>query len=245
MKKTHKSKNATDKKPRGQALAIHIPGQHEQISVVVHKNGNVEFYTPEGEKLDAKTNYVMAIPKRNKIKETTRVPLSNPSLTGPYEAIKQGDYLYAVDTNTHIYPKNGYYLAIGVACLFKINKNPDRLDFIENKVFGFELFDKYSGEKIVIAELINSAIERFDLSDDKVLKIYIVTDQLMNIDEHNSRKLPLIEGTNSYLPNGFQLIYASADKKNDNIFTQLIHKCDESAKKILKKQIDELGYPTE
>lgn len=67
----------------------------------------------------------------------------------------------------------------------------------------------------------------------------IVDSDLGNIPNYNSRKAPIID--DFYLPQNFQLIYASSDAANDEITNQVIAFCD----KISKKMLDQISADIE
>ena len=60
----------------------------------------------------------------------------------------------------------------------------------------------------------------------------IIDSDLGNRDKYNSQSIPLCD--DFYLPDNFQLIYASSDSGKENIANQMLSMADKSAKAVLK-----------
>lgn len=147
------------------------------------------------------------------------------------------DCVYVIDTNTLKDPIDGKYTSAGI--IMECDNLYQRIVSKQNKCkyFGrvFIHEEQHLGEKIVLTYLINKALKE-KVESNPNIQIGIITDHgLGNIEKINSREMPIISGTQTFLPNNFTLIYASADKKNDSILNHLIGVCDKRASELLNQ----------
>jgi hypothetical protein len=174
-------------------------------------------------------------------KQLVNFPLETGSLSWDlYRPLLDADFLYAVDTNTAIEPREGKYVSVSITSEWQIV--PLRNEVKIERRGGYRLehsdIDRTMAEKFGLVELIRM-ISKSKIQADPGLKILIITDHnLGDIGKINSRKLPLIPGNTTYLPINFTLMYASADKakKNDSLYNQLIFECDAAASAELKRR---------
>jgi hypothetical protein len=225
-----------DKKPRYESIVMNMKEPIALTSYQITSNGDLKLFSDGQEMLPNKANFNISIDRPNKkTKQTVRIFQEPTNLqTNFYNLLNDTDLIYAVDTNTSNLLMNDSYLSVGVALEYKNNNNSE-LELQNSFVIQFNHQEKFIAEKLGIVELIKKIIADKDL-ENNWLKILLVTDHdLGNLDRYNSREIPLIDGTELYLPNNFTLIYASADKKNDSILNNMISHCDQEASRFLRE----------
>jgi uncharacterized protein YuzE len=134
------------------------------------------------------------------------------------------DQVWAVDTNS----KSAFGCTVNVTALSVVAT--DRSEAI--LPFGLILFGKTKG----IAELfgwrqfIKLAMSHSQYHESHRYGLIVDAD-LPNIKRYNNRTLPIHE--DFFLPNNFELIYATADKGGDSIFNRALKRSDNLAKLAL------------
>lgn len=99
----------------------------------------------------------------------------------------------------------------------------------------FENETEVHGEKIAIAILINKLKKDPNYPE----HIGLISDhELEKHPQYNKQELPLFNSF--YLPKGYEIAYASADrsKKNDTILNRVMTECDDSSTKLLNSFIE-------
>lgn len=145
--------------------------------------------------------------------------------------IDRFDYVFIIDTNTLTNPDEKSMISASI--MMHYQKNDSGFILKDTRSNTFKHNNNIHGEKIGLVELIKYIINILEISAEEA--IGIVTDHdLGDHEKYNSGEIPLIFGTNLYLPPNIKLIYSSADKKNENFLNQLINKCDKEASRLLK-----------
>ncbi|MEE9573563.1 MAG: hypothetical protein V3W20_10980 [Candidatus Neomarinimicrobiota bacterium] len=160
--------------------------------------------------------------------------LANPGSI--YRELIKFHSIFAIDTNTISINKNE---RISVCCflhgLIK-TKEDNSFECIAHGQVQTHIFKGQdppgSEEKQAIMWLINNLKNAPGYSD--ILKIAIITDHdLGSHTDYNQQQKPFFN--DNYLPNNFQLLYASSDTGKENLLNRLIAICDKEARKTLKK----------
>ncbi|MFZ4201024.1 YecA family protein [Lysinibacillus sp. NPDC056220] len=199
----------------------------------IDSNGNICFQK-DGQTIIPQSALLTHLISNNKDKVTSNIPLKEvDKLTSDtFKALAPLDFLFIIDTNTPLENNNGEKVKSACAVIY-YQKVATNLDYVNGMGKVFYHQNNIPGEKHALVELIQYILFELKIGADKI--VGIVTDHdLGNHDKYNSRELPLIEGTELFLPENFTLIYASADKKNENILTKLISECDKKATELLK-----------
>lgn len=201
---------------------------------VIDANGTIRL--KQGEKIivPQKTDFTQSNKREDKKDKVTLhaqvIDQENLSmeLTG---IVNPFDYLFIIDTNTLT---NSYESNVTSASVMTYYKKTDSsFIFTDSLAKVFKHDSNIHGEKRGLVDLISYIINNLKISPMKY--IGIVTDHdLGNHNKYNEGEIPLIVGTDLYLPPNIKLIYASSDKKNENFFTQLINQCDKEASRLLK-----------
>ena len=202
----------------------------------VGANGSVRLKTEGKTIIPMQTNFSQFNKRENaKDKVTLSAPLIDQEnlsmvLVG---IIDPFDYLFIIDTNSI---PNSDGKSMSSASIMMYYQKIDS-DFIlkDTRSNTFNHNSNIHGEKIGLVELINYIINNLEISPEEA--VGIVTDHdLGNHKKYNEGEIPLIFGTNYYLPPNLKLIYSSADKKNANFLSQLINQCDKEASRLLKSE---------
>lgn len=144
------------------------------------------------------------------------------------------DAVFAVDTNTR--EINGTNIAVSCAYQIFIEEEKENGDVPVGYLGPMRMCFKNgyahdgSDEKFGILMLVQVILRGGECTEKT--RIAIITDHdLANHSRYNKQELPIYK--NGKLPNIFTLMYASADKKNDNMPTHAVSRCDEEAGKEL------------
>ncbi len=141
------------------------------------------------------------------------------------------DTLYAVDTNQKQIMGETYSVGVVAELQWKIKEH----GFFDIDASVLDYFPWIGKEDKLENRNWMTFIERY-LMEQKhaTIKAGIIVDSDLGlIDRYNSRSLPIYK--NFYLPENIELIYASADIKNDTIINHLISFCDEVSTGGLKE----------
>lgn len=157
-----------------------------------------------------------------------------------YSLFEKYDYLIGIDTNTKL-TEYGDYSAAGVVISQIINCKT-HIELVEFPAIASMVprFNKEQSRELVGLWMLIKSIVNNTLLDYSLAKgiLIIVDHNLDKIDRYNDHTISLIsENDATYLPHKIRLMYASADKKNDSIFNQIIKKCDQIATKMIDDQV--------
>ena len=145
------------------------------------------------------------------------------------------DHIIAVDTNSIMIDKTVISITTTLFC-YKIEEGLYTQEYI--KVWNNNNFTLEQREKVAWCVVIENVGKQ--LSENK--QVAIITDHdLDNINDYNSGKKAIFPGF--YLPNNFNLLYASADTGSEFITNKLISICEKESANItsLIKQARNLG----
>lgn len=224
-----------DKKLRTLKVTMDMQEPIAITSYEITSEGGLKLFSDGQELQPSKANLNISIDRTDKkTKHTVQAFQDTKNLQIDInKLINNADFIFAVDTNTSNSLVDDHFQSVGVFLEYKNNNN--LLELKESCVLQFKHQEKFIGEKLALVELIKKIIDEKDIENND-LKILIVTDHdLGNLDRYNSQQIPLIEGTDLYLPPNITLVYASADKKNDSILNKMISECDREASVFLNK----------
>ena len=213
---------------------IDVPTNRQISRIVIKKNGDLLLLDPEGEKIEAPVRRQLGyetperLNKQKGPKIQSRGTFENTSIGGLKE-LTQFDSIFAIDTNT---PRENKSVSVSCFCGFKVTIEGE--SYWAETLPNPQIYEFHGSiekpELLAILKLANAVVAKVQDMRDK--KFLIVTDTEINkLSEINSRQTPIY--SDQYLPEGFQLIYASADTGRElpNIFIRF---CDSQADKYLE-----------
>lgn len=238
-------KNKNQIKPRETSVYLDM-GKPVRINKVgITKNGELilknddEQVVPE--KAFIETSYSRENPKKLK-KILNKINLNPQQLVvAPNRAFYKYDVIFAVDTNTE--KLNDKTVSVCCAIISQIKKGSeyDMALFRISKVIEFWNISK-KPELVALTEIIKMITANPDYNENRLIGI-IVDTELNSLAKINNREVPILD--NIYLPQGFELIYASADVGKENLPNILISNCDKTAKDILGLIKNNIGDPAD
>jgi hypothetical protein len=149
------------------------------------------------------------------------------------------DRMFVIDTNT----KNG--VACCVACMTSFAADDEGQVVVDNcELFYRGLSENPSDDPEM--EAMSALVDRIQGQEwyDPSLRIGVVTDS--SLGKHaaiNRRELPFWR--NRFLPARWDILYASADKKNDSILNKMINACDAEATEMLNRHFSKASTAPE
>lgn len=151
----------------------------------------------------------------------------------PNIVLKQHDHFFFVDTNRRVIGDDDVYIG-AVIHTFLDHINSETYQF-KYRVMTYLEYHNIQGkfENLVWKELITAIQDAGQYSG----KIALVVDSdLGNIDSYNHRESPIYD--NFYLPDSFELLYATAEKntKNDSLLNGMMTECDKAAGRMLDRE---------
>lgn len=165
------------------------------------------------------------------LKQTGRV--SNTGITNVIENLDRFDYVLAIDTNSK--QINGNWTHVGAVCelVRNLSECQTKINFCVRDITLFVLKTNHvKPENENWKNLI--AYFRNDTGYRKEKRVGIVIDSdLGNLEKYNNKEKPIVGAF--YLPDNFELIYASADAQNDSVINKAISYCDKQAAEYIKK----------
>jgi len=166
-------------------------------------------------------------------KDLVVAPITTNHSTDPNTIFLDYDHIYAIDTNTKEF--NNSDISISAVMRAYLSKKDGKKVWINYEPVTFLEFRKCEEPPENIGWMaLCMAIEAQDAF--KGLRIGIIVDSMKgSLKDFNSRKLPICD--DYYLPEKFQLIYASADSGNE-IANKLIKRCDKQSSNLLKWILD-------
>lgn len=224
-----------NKQPRENAIVWEMDEPTKINSFEISNNGEIKLIDDNGEVIPKnifqQTSYKRKNDKPNKV--LNQIPLGESKYGIEINELSKFDIIFAVDTNTKNLGSKKVSITSRQCCENEKVEN-------NNLLFKFYPFglacisgipdkceEKY-GIKLLITEII--ANPKFN----KGMKIGIVVDHdLVNINEYNSKELPIYKDW--YLPDDFILIYASADAGKEYLPNILISACDKEANKFFEE----------
>ena len=227
---TRDSMKKSDRKERHEAIEMEFSEPTRVDGIRFH--GNSFELLSAGKVVEPRTSSYVKYYNRDSGKEkiTLRFDLDRPTL-GSAVVPKKTSVVIIIDTNT-----KGERSA-SVAAFHLVTQNTDVLELYYLGILYWKFVNKTQihSEKIAMDNLfknIKAGRIPYILNNDTILAI---TDHnLGKLERLNRREEPLIEEDDtSYIPENITLAYASADKKNDSIFNEMIAECDRCAAELI------------
>jgi hypothetical protein len=172
------------------------------------------------------------------IKQTNRI--TNTVITNVHQNLEKFDFVLVVDTNSKIINDDWVYLGVVLELVRSLSHDGKSINF------GLRYMARYilqgfreKPENENWKNIIDFFMQQPNYNSN--MKVGIVVDSdLGEIDNYNKRVKPIFG--DFLLPDKFELIYASADAKNDSTLNKAINYCDNFATEQLKQLANEIFY---
>lgn len=146
-------------------------------------------------------------------------------------ALLSGQVIIGVDTNTRLTGQTRVSLTCVVECVVQKNASGYLAEGIPH--IAFETHNVIGDPERLGWRLAVEAV-RADPHYKPATQVVVVVDSSLSaLHQLNSKQLPVLEDW--YLPDGFMLIYASADSATASVASQLISTCDKEATALLRR----------
>ena len=221
----------SNKKEREEEILI---GHKEQYDQIIHtENGEIFIRLPSGEivRPDSVSSTLKHQRQSGKDKVITR--LHKQATFDPAGFLTKYKHIFFIDTNIKVI--HGREVSVATIIEVKEFKQTEvngeiRVNLKKSHPWNiiFENATGVHGEKIAIALLVN----RLKQNPSYPECLGLISDhELGNHVQYNKQELPLFDSF--YLPNGYELAYASADKRTDTMLNRIITECDRHSTQLL------------
>jgi hypothetical protein len=216
------------------SLTIELPENHEAERLTIEPDGRVRLIDKSGKELiparvERATHYERA--KGPKYQARVSIDRNYVSIGG-LEELARFDHFIVIDTNTTEVNGMNVSVAFFIVCRLIPEAAGFRLTSIDNRGHAYEFQGtKSSAETLAMLKVANDTVRGPDVLGKA--KVAFVTDCDLANHETISKRERALYGEH-YLPEGFALIYASADTGQE-LTNKLIRFCDAQATKYLKK----------
>ena len=230
-----KNRDDSSKKRRFIGMEFTLDGvpkeESESLQIQMRNNGNGLEARIVTKNRVIKTNAITGYQRKNKAGFKKITHLTDSSIFDVRQNLEKYQGLIAIDTNGRRINKRMIHL--GIACEVSRIINGDFLDTKIEVLKEFLIYGECEKpENENWKRLLDHIIGDSNYNPKSYIGI-IVDSDLGNLPEHNRRERPIIN--DYFLPKNFELIYASADIKNDTILNKAISYCDEVSSTCLKE----------
>lgn len=229
----------TDKKPRISVISPHFDG-HVEIGRLDCRDGVFSFFGSSGDRVvpthvEVGHGYTRA---SGKLKAINQVEADGDRIElNPNAALNRFDWLFAIDTN--VKKQEGSVLGVSVSILAYVQISGPRTDesgvhqdwsvrVVPQAAFVFRN-PRINPELIGWRELFNRIQDSGAIHKSDRIGV-IVDSELKKISAYNQRAEPILG--EHYLPEGFELLYASADVGMEYPHNKLLRFCDRTSTRI-------------
>jgi len=225
-------KCCANKKPRQWSINVQFEKPATELRIGDFSNGNIQGFDNGMPVEPAQVDYEIGYNRTKKKKVINKIELDSTWITvNPDEVLQKFDLVYAIDTNTK--PTGNNLLSVTSIILCKLEHGADGvLDIQYGPLRALEFWNiKDHPENVAWMKVIQFITQ--DAAYDPNSKIgFIVDSDLGNLPAYNARSMPIY--SDFYLPENFELIYASADSGKEEFFlNHLIALCENTAKSLL------------
>lgn len=216
------------------SLTIHLPDEHEADRVSVEKDGRVRVFDKTGKEIEPKqVDRAVHYERPKGIKYQTRSTVDKDyASVGGLEELARLDSFIVIDTNSIEIDGTKVSAAFFIVCKLIAEKNSFRVVTLDDCAHVYE-FHNVPGnpELLAILKIAHDTIQSRGIPTQD--KIGFVTDSEIRSHETISKlETPIYAQHN--LPNGFSLIYASAETGRE-LLNKLIKFCDKESTKYLNR----------
>lgn len=193
-------------------------------------DNTVQLFGKDGQLLVPKVAYSDVYYERPNKPKVLNKTLCEPKhlYINPNSILTKYKHILSVDTNTITIDNE----IISVSCIFLCGFNVDKINAIYFPLIAYEFRNiKDKSENIGWMKAIQFIMTNPTYKNSMSFGLVVDSD-LANIPSYNSKTKPIY--SNFYLPNNFELIYASSDSGKHDLANVLIATCDKEASNILK-----------
>ncbi len=226
MGKKKRLRAAREKKSRTTSIVLDMGHPVAIRSATYSTDGRIAVATETGPVMPMRAWVETTYPRGKGEKVVNRLEVPPAALAfSPDLALVQYEYVFAVDTNRPRPDEPVTFTGVVQAQVAEIGPNLYRTDILRDTIIELHNVEDSAerfGWWLVISSIINRPAGK---------RIAILVDAyLSDIPAMNQREQAVL-GKN-FLPEGFELIYASADKPNDSIANKLLRRADRNAREI-------------
>ncbi len=228
-----------NKKPRQWSINVEFENPATELRIGDFSNGNIQAFDNDGVPVKpAKVDYEVGYKREKKKKVINKIELDSTRFAvNPDETLQKFDLVYAIDTNTRT--ASSKLLSVTGVVLCKIDHVADGVLDVWYKPFhALEFWNiKDHPENVAWMKVIQFITQ--DPAYNPNNKIGLIVDSdLGNLPAYNARSMPIYP--NFYLPENFELIYASAEVgKGEFFLNHLISMSEDMAKSLLARILHE------
>jgi len=222
------------KKPRKWSINVQFQKPITELGIGNLPNGTIQYFDNGVLVKPAKVGYEIGYDREKKKKVINKIDLDPNRITvNPDESLQKFGLIYAIDTNTRA--TNGKLLSVTCIVLCKLDLAVDGTLAVQyGPLRGLEFWNiKDHPENVAWMKVIQFITQ--DPTHNLNSKIGVVVDSdLGNLPAYNARSIPIY--SDFYLPENFELIYASADVgKKEFLVNHLISLSEDMAKSLLTR----------
>lgn len=221
-----------NKKPRKWNMNVQFQKPITELGIGRLPNGTLVYFDNGIPVKDAKVSYETVYDRGKNKKVINRIELDPNSISlDPNESLKKFNFIYAIDTNTKTKEEDIISVTNIVMCI--VNSEVENiLDIKYKPIHNLEFWNiKDHPENLAWMKVIQYITKAEGYNPNSKIGLVVDSD-LGNLPAYNSRSLPIY--SDFYLPENFELIYASAEKRDDFV-NHLIGICENLSKSVLTK----------
>jgi hypothetical protein len=227
------------KKKRAPIILPHF-GKHVEIAHLELRDGTFSFYDSNGQRVIPTHAEIGDAYNREsgKPKIINRVQTNGALINlNPNAALKHFDWLFAIDTNTRTHGDSVIAISCSMFAEVTLREPTLRLGVatqdwaakvVPQAAFVFRN-PKVNSELVGWEELINRVRQSAEFVSGRKVGI-IVDSELDRIGPINRREIPILGAY--YLPDGFELLYASSDVGAEYPHNKLLRICDRTSSRV-------------
>jgi len=227
-----------NKKPRQWSINVQFEKPATEIRIGDFFNGNIQGFDKDIPVEPAKIDYEIGYSRTKKKKVINKIELDSTWVAvNPDEVLQKFDLVYAIDTNTK--EANGKTTSVTAIVLCILDRDADgniTVQYGPLRILEFWNIKDHP-ENVAWMKVIQFIIQDQTYNPDSKIGIVVDSD-LGNLPAYNARTFPIY--SDFYLPENFELIYASADVgKREFFVNHLIALCEDMAKSLLARILRE------
>lgn len=224
-----------NRKPREWSINVEFEKPATQLRIGAFSNGNIQAFDNDGTPVKpAKVRHEVSYKREKKKKVINKIELDSTQFDlNPDESLQKFDVIYAIDTNTKATSSKLLSVAGITVCIIE-HVEDGVLDTWHKPFRALEFWNiKDHPENVAWMTVIQFLTQ--DPTYDPSSKIGIIVDSdLGNLPAYNARSMPIY--SDFYLPENFELIYASAEVGQEEFFINyLISISEDMAKSLLAR----------
>lgn len=223
-----------NKKPRKWSINVEFEKPATEIRIGDFSNGHIQGFDNGVPVRPEKVGFEIGYDREKKKKIINQIALDPNRITpSPEESLQKFDLVYAIDTNTRVASDK----LLSVTCIVLCTLDHVSDEILDIRYGPFRALEFWNitdhPENVAWMKVIQFITQ--DSAYNTNSKIGIVVDSdLGNLSAYNARSMPIY--SDFYLPENFELIYASAEVGKEEFFVNhLIALCEDMAKSLMTR----------